>query len=124
MKNSRTLFQEVVAGITLPESAGEINSIAYFLLTGVFEINKTDILAGKMVPYSDATAQTLQKSIRRINSGEPVQYVLGEAYFFGRKFRVNASLSAGLHPSRKTFAPTMVPPKSRATLERASRLFI
>ncbi len=92
MKNSRTLFQEVVAGITLPESAGEINSIAYFLLTGVFEINKTDILAGKMVPYSDATAQTLQKSIRRINSGEPVQYVLGEAYFFGRKFRVNASV--------------------------------
>ena len=92
MKNSRTLFQEVVAGITLRESPGEISSIVYFILTGIFNITKTDIVAGKMVPYSGETAQTLQKAIQRINSGEPVQYVLGEAYFFGRKLRVNASV--------------------------------
>lgn len=92
MKNSKTLFHEVVGDIHLSESTDEIGSIAFFLLTGLFAITKTDVLAGKMVPFSESTAQVLQKAVKRVNQGEPVQYVLGEAWFFGRKFHVNGSV--------------------------------
>ena len=92
MKSSKTLFQEVVDSIDLDESPEEIRSIAYFLLTSIFDITKTDILAGHMVPFTQAAALALQKSLKRINQGEPVQYVLGEEYFFGRKFHINPSV--------------------------------
>lgn len=92
MKNSRSLFQEVVESIELQEIPEEISSITYFLLTSLFQVTKTDILAGKMVPFPETTAQTLSKYVKRINEGEPVQYILGEEYFFGRKFQVNPSV--------------------------------
>lgn len=92
MRNSKTLFQEVVERIDLDESPDEIRSITYFLLTSLFSITKSDILAGKMVPFTGTSARALEKFVARINAGEPVQYVLGEEYFFGRKFHVNPSV--------------------------------
>jgi release factor glutamine methyltransferase len=92
MKNSKALLQQVIDGIDLEESAEEIRSIAYVLLTGLFNITKTDILAGKMVPFPEDTSRVLQKFLLRLNKGEPVQYVLGEEYFYGRKFQVNPSV--------------------------------
>ena len=97
----------MVDAIDLAESREEINSVAYFLATSLFSITKTDILAGKLVPFSDDTAQTLQKCIQRINTGEPVQYVVGEEYFYGRKFHVNPSVLiprtglSGIRPQRQ-----------------------
>ena len=92
MKNSKTIFHEVIDTIELKESPEEIRSIVYFLLTRLFDITKTDILAGKMVLFPEATVQTLQKAVKRINQGEPIQYILGEEHFFGRKFHVNPSV--------------------------------
>jgi release factor glutamine methyltransferase len=92
MKNSKTIFHEVIDTIELKESPEEINSIVYFLLTRLFDITKADILIGRMVSFPEAAAHTLQKAVKRINQGEPVQYILGEEHFFGRKFHVNPSV--------------------------------
>jgi release factor glutamine methyltransferase len=92
MKNSKTLFQELMARITLEESVEEIQAIAYILLEAFFDVSRTDIMAGKGVDYSEEKVQLLQHSIERINKGEPVQYVTGEESFFGRKFQVNPSV--------------------------------
>jgi release factor glutamine methyltransferase len=89
MKNSKVLFQEISTAITLKEKREEIQAIAFILLESLYGITRIEIMSGKIVPYPEETALTLQKFIERINVGEPVQYVVGEEYFFGRKFQVN-----------------------------------
>ena len=92
MKNSKTLFQEVVSGIRLREDAAEIRAMASVLLESICDVTKTDVLAGKAVPFPPEKAIALQRAVDRINQGEPVQYVVGEQYFYGRKFHVNPSV--------------------------------
>ncbi len=92
MKNSKALFQETMSGITLKESQEELQAIVYFLFENFFGVSKTDIMTGKPVPYPAETANRLRKAVERINKQEPVQYVVGEESFFGRKFQVNPSV--------------------------------
>ncbi|MGC1241401.1 MAG: peptide chain release factor N(5)-glutamine methyltransferase [Chryseosolibacter sp.] len=92
MKDSKKLLQEVLAGIQLGESAEEIKSMAFILLESMFGLSKTEIMSGKVIPFSGESARALQKALARINNAEPVQYVIGEEYFFSRKFRVNPSV--------------------------------
>lgn len=92
MKNSRIVFQEVVADIQLKESPEEIREMAFILLESIFGVSKTDIMAGKIVAFPEEAALALRKAVDRINKGEPVQYVVGEEYFFGREFHVNPSV--------------------------------
>ena len=89
MKNSKVLFQEVLSAITLKEKREEIQAIAFILLESICGITRIEIMSGRIISYTEETARTLQKFIERVNEAEPVQYVVGEEYFFGRKFQVN-----------------------------------
>jgi release factor glutamine methyltransferase len=92
MKNSKVLYQEIVSGITLKEPREEIQSIAFVILESLSDASKMDIMSGKPIPFTEDAARTLQSYLKRTNAGEPVQYVVGEAYFFKRKFQVNSSV--------------------------------
>ncbi len=92
MKNSKVLFQEIVGRIRIPEDPQEIDSLAYMLFESLLGISKTDVMAGKEINLSQDLALKLQQSIVRINDFEPVQYVVGEAFFYGRKFTVNPAV--------------------------------
>jgi release factor glutamine methyltransferase len=92
MKNSKELLQEVLAGIRLHGSRDESRSMAFILLESLLGLSKTDIMSGKAVHYPEETARTLQDAMKRVNRGEPVQYIVGEEYFFGRRFHVNPSV--------------------------------
>ena len=61
-----------------------------FLVLEHFGISTTDVLTGKEVEADRVTE--LDRVIARVNDGEPVQYVLGEAWFYGMKFRVDPSV--------------------------------
>ena len=86
------MFQEVVADIHPGESPEEIRDVAFILLESLFGVSKTDIMAGKIIDFPQETALALQKAVDRINKREPVQYVVGEGCFYGRKFTVNPSV--------------------------------
>ena len=80
MTNSKTLFTDFMDSIVLQDSRDELESIAYLAFENVLGLTKTQILASKHV--DDYAAQDRLKEIaRRLNHNEPIQYVLGEAFF-------------------------------------------
>ena len=84
--NSKELFRYMVGSITINETAGEIESIVYLVLHSLFGVRREHIMTNKELTYDEAE---LDDIIKRINSYEPIQYILQEAEFYGRLFYVN-----------------------------------
>lgn len=87
MKNSKALFRYLVSRIH-SDDADEVNAMAYIVLEHLFSISRTDVLADKPVTVSPEAEDTLETILNRLNTGEPLQYVLGETEFYGRTFKV------------------------------------
>jgi release factor glutamine methyltransferase len=92
MNNSKTLFQDFLSQITLNEDKAEIISLAHLVFDRVLGISKTDLLSQKHIQATTNDLEKLDTIVKRINQHEPIQYILGEADFFGRRFKVNASV--------------------------------
>jgi len=83
--DARILFQELYKSLTLPESREEKEGILYWLLEHTLRLTRSAVLAGLKVEIKEHQFDPL---VSRINSHEPIQYILEEAEFYGRKFRV------------------------------------
>ena len=92
MMNSKTLFRDFVNGIELLESRDEIQSMAYLVFENILGLTKTAILAEESVNLNQAIRNRLDEIVARINRFEPVQYILGESFFYGRSFKVNPAV--------------------------------
>jgi release factor glutamine methyltransferase len=92
MKNSKEIFRDLRSQITLKEDAEEIQSILYIVFETVLGLSRADIIAGKSILLNGEGQHQLQAIVNRINNHEPVQYILGEAYFFGRRFNVSPAV--------------------------------
>jgi release factor glutamine methyltransferase len=92
MKNSKLLFQDFVSRIRINESKDEIESIAYLVFEKFLQLTRTDILSNVEIEVAEEDLSELININRRINTDEPIQYILGEAFFFGRKFKVTPSV--------------------------------
>lgn len=90
MPNSKELFSELVNKIGLAESKDEIESMVYLLLEYQLGLTRTDVLRKKEL--ENAGLPDWEEIILRINRHEPIQYILGEAAFYGRKFKVDPSV--------------------------------
>ncbi len=88
--NAKVLFDNIVKEITIPESPDEIQSIAFLIMEKLYRTDRTRILAQQEI--SDPQKEVLDAIIKRVNTEEPVQYILNEAYFYGRTFFVDASV--------------------------------
>ncbi|MEA5457956.1 peptide chain release factor N(5)-glutamine methyltransferase [Arcicella sp. LKC2W] len=84
MNLSKTLFNQLVSEITSVYEENEAKSIVYLLLEHYLKISKTDILLDNPV----AQLFDFTEIIQRIKAQEPVQYIIGETEFYGRKFNV------------------------------------
>lgn len=90
MTNSKELFNDLVSQVTLNEDKGEIQSIIYLILEKELGLTKINILAGDTINLPDRSV--FNKYLSRINNHEPIQYIIGEEIFYGRKFNVNPSV--------------------------------
>jgi release factor glutamine methyltransferase len=84
MNSSKILFNQLVLEITPVYEENEAKSIIYLLLEHYLNLSKTDIFLDKNI----IQAFDFQDIIQRIKAQEPVQYVIGETEFYGRKFKV------------------------------------
>uniref|UniRef100_UPI004049904B peptide chain release factor N(5)-glutamine methyltransferase n=1 Tax=Fulvivirga sp. TaxID=1931237 RepID=UPI004049904B len=86
--SSKKLLQYVINNITIDESDQEKQSLAYIIIDELFNINKSEIITDRSINISKSKGKELKAFIERINKNEPIQYILEEAEFYGRKFNV------------------------------------
>ncbi len=91
MTNSKTLFRDFLNSLAMNESNAELESIAYLVFEKVFGLSTAQILTEKKIS-EEVFKDRLKDISRRLNQHEPIQYILGEAYFYGRSFLVNRSV--------------------------------
>jgi release factor glutamine methyltransferase len=92
MRNSKAVYSEIIAGIRLNEDLDEKRAIASALIDNLFGLSQSEIMLGKPLNWTADIDARVEKSLERINQGEPVQYVTGEAYFFGERFFVDPNV--------------------------------
>ncbi|WP_342387691.1 peptide chain release factor N(5)-glutamine methyltransferase [Salinicoccus bachuensis] len=82
----REMVKEAKASLSL---SGEETRPAMLLLEDLFGMGTADFLldGDREVPPSDHDRYT--RAIARIRNGEPYQYVVGSAWFYGEKFKVS-----------------------------------
>ena len=92
MSNSKALFEDFISRIQLDETREEISGIARVVFEDLFSVTQTDLLRDKAIDLSPDDINRLDNVLKRINHGEPIQYILGHAFFYGRRFSVNSSV--------------------------------
>ena len=81
-------YQQFWLSLTPLYDAGEAQAIVRTVLDVEYGMTLTDIICGKVNELSSDEERNLEEIIIRLQNGEPVQYVLGEADFAGRTFHV------------------------------------
>jgi len=87
--NSKLLFQQLLTNLTMDADPSEKKAVLFYVLRHQFNLSRLDLMKDKEVDYAPST---LDEIIKRLNRNEPLQYVLGEADFYGRKFFVDSSV--------------------------------
>ncbi len=82
------MYQTLYERLTPLYPLGEAKAIVRTVLESRYGLSLTDIYTGKVSELSAEDNAELEKIIARLEKGEPVQYVLGEAMFCGRTFYV------------------------------------
>ena len=81
-------YQQLWQSLTPLYDAGEAQAIVRTVFDVKYGMTLTDIICGKVNEISADEERKLEEIIIRLQKGEPVQYVLGEADFAGRTFHV------------------------------------
>ena len=67
----------------------EGESISYLLLENVMQCSRSQIQLQKTKEISDCNFTKIQKYVQELQTHKPIQYVLGNAYFYDMHFRVS-----------------------------------
>lgn len=90
--SSRALFQLVQQRLSRITDAAEAGQQAYWLLEALFDQNRTDVILDKPLEVGEEGEKRLEEVLSRLEGHEPIQYVLGEAPFYGHVFKVSPAV--------------------------------
>ncbi|MFN4885450.1 MAG: peptide chain release factor N(5)-glutamine methyltransferase [Bacteroidota bacterium] len=71
------------------ESEREANTQVKMLFECLFGFTSSDLVLKVNACFSESELLQLHKALNRLEQNEPIQYVLGHAFFFGMKFNVS-----------------------------------
>ncbi|RFS15765.1 peptide chain release factor N(5)-glutamine methyltransferase [Emticicia sp. C21] len=89
MTTSKQFFDELLHQITVYETQ-EAKEIVFWLLEHELGLKKIDILSNR--PINSTKSIDWDSIVKRLNNHEPIQYILGETTFYGRRFLVDDSV--------------------------------
>ena len=72
--------------------ADEISSIKYLVLSDITGLSKAQLRAFTDSELTNDQSQKLTQIIAELQTGKPVQYILGHTEFYGLTFKVNSSV--------------------------------
>lgn len=78
-------YQEIWQRLSDSYDEREAKAVARYLLDVGYGLTMTDIIGGAVERIDESR---LNEQLRRLQAGEPVQYVLGRTFFCGHEFRV------------------------------------
>lgn len=85
-------YSELIRGLrdALTEiyGAGEARAMTRLVFTRLKGWNTADLIIHEGEEVSDYIRGKVADILRRLQAGEPIQYILGEAYFYGMDFKV------------------------------------
>lgn len=84
----KSLFATIRERLSQRLQPEEASQQAYWLLEALFDIKRTDVLMDKPLQLSQKQQEQLEHILQRLDVHEPIQYVLGQAPFYGRWFKV------------------------------------
>ena len=87
-RNINTTYADLWRSLTPLYEPGEAKAIVRMVMETQFDMSMADILCYGTTQMSDNDRVLLGCMMDRLSTGEPVQYVLGEALFAGRVFHV------------------------------------
>ena len=82
-------YEQLWHRLTPIYEAGEAKAIVRNVLEMQFHLSFADILCGKVTELSADNQAELEKIMVRLEKSEPMQYVLGTAFFYGRPLHVD-----------------------------------
>ena len=71
---------------------GEIRVFTTLILKKVCNLSFSDIVACKFTELSDNQKQNMTSIVKRLQNGEPIQYIIGFTEFYGLDFKVTSSV--------------------------------
>jgi len=84
-KSIAAMFRSLTAGLEPLYGPGEAVSLARIVFEDAFDIR--DLNSSR--PFPEAGLARFEEIVKRLQQNEPVQYILGQADFYGLKFEVN-----------------------------------
>jgi release factor glutamine methyltransferase len=63
-------------------------SMVHWLMEAILDLNRNKLLVNDPIMLDKKAWQVFKNALIRLKKNEPIQYILQEAYFFGRRFKV------------------------------------
>jgi release factor glutamine methyltransferase len=90
--NSKVFFNDLLRQLSEPKDPEEQKNTLLLALENLMGLTYAQVLAEKEITVTGDEQSRLTSIIHRLNQHQPIQYILGEAWFYGRKFKVNPSV--------------------------------
>ncbi|MBV8389956.1 MAG: peptide chain release factor N(5)-glutamine methyltransferase [Mucilaginibacter sp.] len=92
MKTVRQVSAEFADQLSTIYDSNEVNSLCMMVLENIVNISSAKIKAFPETEISTSESEAITNILTRLTTGEPIQYILGYAEFYGLTFKVNPSV--------------------------------